>query len=43
MKGYHFSVFVPLSKIDDTSYSPEEIIMHDHRALDGKLNIKSVQ
>ncbi len=23
MKGYHFSAFVPLSKIDDTSYAPE--------------------
>lgn len=43
MKGYHFSEFVALSKIDDPTYSPEKVTLHDHRALDGKINIKSVQ
>ncbi len=43
MKGYHFSEFVPLSKSDQPDYSPESVVIHDHRALTGKINIQTLQ
>lgn len=43
MKGYHFSEFVYLSKSEDPKYSPEEILIHDHRALNGKIKIKTLE
>lgn len=43
MKGYHFSEFVPLSKVEDPGYAPEEVVLHDHRALDGKVKVKTLE
>ena len=43
MRGYHFSEFVPLSKSNDFSYVPEDLALHDHRASDGKIKIKTIE